>query len=438
MSSSNDQVSELQNSFGNEQMEKQNYTRALHFYTQAIFWSPHNHVYYSNRSACHASMKSWIEAINDAQACIDLNPDFSKGYYRLAIALAGKDDLTMERAMEMLDKASMGQNDAATLKKLAALRKLVENQRFDSGEELIVACAKKHWSRVKSLLENGRRIDLERRGQEGWHFDRTPFLFAVCAGQVDIINLLIQKGADVNAVCNKKHSAMGWAVHSRQIPSVEALLNHGVSMCCHEETLFDLAFFPSVSYNIGCDLMDLLRLLCENGADVNARHKNKFKDDLIEMGDASGWSGTYMDHGLPPLFTAVRHGPEICRLLLDSGANVNAFTLHRTPLMEALRQLHNSGNLAHFPVVLLLIQRGAKLFGRVLREGACPLAWPDYCEGIPPEVKTQIAGEARWYRRKHFMMFLSAFGKLQLPEDGTNVTKVFQMNVLCGKIMVFL
>jgi chaperonin cofactor prefoldin len=44
-------------------------------------------VYFSNRSACHAGLKDWQQAIQDAKECIRLDPSFVKGYYRLAIAL---------------------------------------------------------------------------------------------------------------------------------------------------------------------------------------------------------------------------------------------------------------------------------------------------------------------------------------------------------------
>jgi Flp pilus assembly protein TadD len=44
--------------------------------------NPSNHVYYSNRSACYASLGKQQEAADDASKCIELNPNFIKGYYR--------------------------------------------------------------------------------------------------------------------------------------------------------------------------------------------------------------------------------------------------------------------------------------------------------------------------------------------------------------------
>jgi stress-induced-phosphoprotein 1 len=46
-----------------------------------------NHVYYSNRSAAYLQQKNASRALEDAEACIGLNPDFPKGYSRRGAAL---------------------------------------------------------------------------------------------------------------------------------------------------------------------------------------------------------------------------------------------------------------------------------------------------------------------------------------------------------------
>lgn len=42
---------------------------------------------YSNRSACHLKLKAYEPAAADARRCIDLDPFWSKGFYRLGMAL---------------------------------------------------------------------------------------------------------------------------------------------------------------------------------------------------------------------------------------------------------------------------------------------------------------------------------------------------------------
>jgi stress-induced-phosphoprotein 1 len=46
-----------------------------------------NHVYYSNRSAAYLQQKNASQALEDANACLGLNPNFAKGYSRKGAAL---------------------------------------------------------------------------------------------------------------------------------------------------------------------------------------------------------------------------------------------------------------------------------------------------------------------------------------------------------------
>jgi len=79
---------------GNKAFSSQKFEEAIEHYTSAIKLDPKNHVFFSNRSASHASLKQYTEAIADAKQCIKLNLTFIKGYYRLASAQLQMDDLT--------------------------------------------------------------------------------------------------------------------------------------------------------------------------------------------------------------------------------------------------------------------------------------------------------------------------------------------------------
>ena len=65
---------------------------AKHF-TAAIEHDPTDHVFFSNRSACYASVGKLNAAIEDAEKCVELKPDWGKGYSRLGLALFKKGDL---------------------------------------------------------------------------------------------------------------------------------------------------------------------------------------------------------------------------------------------------------------------------------------------------------------------------------------------------------
>lgn len=68
-------------------MQAGNTTEAIDFYSKAIRLDGANHVYFSNRSAAYLSQGDAHNALEDANACIGLKPDFTKGYSRKGAAL---------------------------------------------------------------------------------------------------------------------------------------------------------------------------------------------------------------------------------------------------------------------------------------------------------------------------------------------------------------
>ncbi|KAF8681806.1 hypothetical protein HU200_045244 [Digitaria exilis] len=72
---------------GAKAVEQKDYTGALKFYSEAINLDPKDAVLYSNRSFCHVKLGEAHEAFRDANACIRLRPEWTKGYYRKGAAL---------------------------------------------------------------------------------------------------------------------------------------------------------------------------------------------------------------------------------------------------------------------------------------------------------------------------------------------------------------
>lgn len=72
---------------GNAALVAKNFSEAIEHYTNAINVDGTNHVFYSNRSAAYLSKNDAINALDDANACIGLNPNFPKGYSRKGAAL---------------------------------------------------------------------------------------------------------------------------------------------------------------------------------------------------------------------------------------------------------------------------------------------------------------------------------------------------------------
>jgi tetratricopeptide (TPR) repeat protein len=80
---------------GNAAFSKKDWSTAIGYYTKAIESEPDNHVYFSNRSAAYLKDGDANNALEDACVCIELNPDFVKGYARKGAALAYKKDYEM-------------------------------------------------------------------------------------------------------------------------------------------------------------------------------------------------------------------------------------------------------------------------------------------------------------------------------------------------------
>jgi len=73
---------------GNKAFQEGDYEKAVEEFTKAIELEQ-NHVFYSNRSGAYAALKKYDLALDDAQKCVSLKPDWAKGYSRLGAAYHG-------------------------------------------------------------------------------------------------------------------------------------------------------------------------------------------------------------------------------------------------------------------------------------------------------------------------------------------------------------
>ena len=100
-------MSQTHKDAGNEAFRNGNFEKAIEHFTAGIAEDARNHVLFSNRSACHASLKQWKDALCDAEECIRLKPEgWPKAYARLAAAQHGMGDIdqalaTYEKCLEM-------------------------------------------------------------------------------------------------------------------------------------------------------------------------------------------------------------------------------------------------------------------------------------------------------------------------------------------------
>ena len=180
-------------------------------------------------------------------------------------------------------------------------------------------------TQIKALLDrNSRAVVVDDAGV-------TPLMYAAEVGSVEVMRLLIDHGADVNAQNSFGATALMWSVSDPA--KVRLLLDHGAEVNLAAKsgrTALIIAAFTNPS-------AEVVGLLLAKGAKVevmDARHVTPlnaatFGDDtatvrlLLQAGADSGTPDTFI--GLTPLMNAAgNRNVEAVKLLLAHGANVNA------------------------------------------------------------------------------------------------------------------
>jgi len=148
---------------------------------------------------------------------------------------------------------------------------------------------------LKLLLTNGSKVNSENE----LHSD-TPLHFVVRNGDIEIVKVLLDRGADIDGV-NWNINLLHIAVESKNVGIIELLLNQGACVNarhCNSSTPLLLAAEGGSE--------GIVKLLLQHGADVN-----------------SAYTSTYRE-GYTPLCLAVKGGHEkVVQLLLECGANVD-------------------------------------------------------------------------------------------------------------------
>ncbi|KAM5180802.1 E3 ubiquitin-protein ligase TTC3 [Mantella aurantiaca] len=88
---------------GNEEFAKENFYQAEHEYTTAIYFSPENHILFSNRALCYIRLQKYRKALSDGKKAVILKNTWPKGHYRFCEALFSLGE--MERAVAANERA---------------------------------------------------------------------------------------------------------------------------------------------------------------------------------------------------------------------------------------------------------------------------------------------------------------------------------------------
>ena len=134
---------------GNDAFKAGRMRDAVRMYTQAIAGAPGDAALHGNRSAAKLALGEHDGALLDATRCVELDPEWAKGHYRLGCALACFGEwIAAARSFQRADLLAPGSKDIA--ERLAAATELaaeetgrvvaqVESQRRDLAQRLRVA-----------------------------------------------------------------------------------------------------------------------------------------------------------------------------------------------------------------------------------------------------------------------------------------------------------
>ena len=186
----------------------------------------------------------------------------------------------------------------------------------------------------------------------------TPLIAAINTGDDELVKLMLQRGADVEARCVDQMAPLMHAVNRGYQSIVELLLGSGAQV---EATTAGWTALHRAADMVNIPIM---KILLVQGADMEARGPKDFtpkKHPLARMGsgdldDYDEVSSSEADVGWTALLRAASKGQEATvRLLADSGANIEARNpSNGTPLTCAAE-----GN--HEAIVDYLLVRGANV-----------------------------------------------------------------------------
>jgi tetratricopeptide (TPR) repeat protein len=131
---------------GNAAFTSGKFKEGIEWFSAAIEVDGRNHVLFSNRSACYASLKDWPAALKDAEQCVSLKDDWAKGYSRLGAAHMGLEDF--EKAVKAYTKGLALDPDNSTTK--TSLAEAKKEEELWSDLPALIPIPDKHSCKVST------------------------------------------------------------------------------------------------------------------------------------------------------------------------------------------------------------------------------------------------------------------------------------------------
>ena len=247
---------------------------------------------------------------------------------------------------------------------------------------------------IELLIESGAAVKREFRDGELINDGITPLISASRSKNPDLIHILLNAGADVNAKSKSGNTALMMAARCGCVDVVKLLLEAGADVNAKDDkggtALMDAAWSSGP---------DVVKLLLDAGSAVNERNekgwnalvfsaKNKNSDVARLLLEARADFYMWTEDGTNPLMEAVKEdNADVARMLLKAGANVDIRNKEgMTILMMAAAPTHCK----HFSspdqvLVKLLLDAGVDVNAKDSEGWTALLAAAD-SDYTPPEI----------------------------------------------------
>ncbi|KAF0716138.1 hypothetical protein As57867_003000, partial [Aphanomyces stellatus] len=218
------------------------------------------------------------------------------------------------------------------------------------------------------LATLGQQVQLD--DEDRRHVPELVLRCAVLGGFGDVVQILVERGADVNFRPLKGHTPLMSASQKGWREVVQLLMWHGASVDAVNMEGETALWFASKHGHVG-----IVRDLLQEGAKVDVKSTRQVgasalwmaascnHDDVVQALVGAGAAIDLPNAKLQsPLYAAAYHGHETtARLLLDYGADVNIGNADMDSLL-----LHAAATHGHDELVRLLIDHGARFQSKVL------------------------------------------------------------------------
>lgn len=250
------------------------------------------------------------------------------------LAVAGADTRLSEAAMS---------GEMATVQALIQEGIDVNSAQGDGNTALHWAAFRRDLQMAKLLLEAGASTDVKTRLGE-----MSPLFMAARNGDAAMLNLLLEHGAEVNAVSSNGTIPLMMAAASGEVDAVRALLDKGADVDAVEATNEQTAVMFAAALNRA----DVIGLLAEHGAELDVRSR---VSAIPQPGGNRGGPKVSAMGGNTALHYAAREGHfDAVRTLVEAGADVNIVSGS-----DDLSVVNQAIIIGHFGIAQYLLENGA-------------------------------------------------------------------------------